>query len=401
LNLERVISFLTGYVEVLVRGAQLEKLLNLINNSGLYLWDVKRLGTEVIQIKIRAHGYSRIREFARRTNSTARIYNKKGWPFIRRKLGRRKIFWLGAFLFIGFLVYLGSLVFFIKVTGFEDAERQLLLSNLARLGLKAGVPRREVLLRKNLIEREVMIHTPGAVWLGITVEGVVAEVKVVKRKSAPAPPKFCDIVAAKDGVITKMVVVRGMPVVKEGDIVARGDLLISGVEWLPDPEAGELYKHQVAASGIVEAKVWYELEAIEPKIIWHPEVKKDFSWEYKIRWGRKLWRLGNFGRKPTGDCYWVRWRRPLYQGRNPLDSVELIKDTWQMVNWRRVIRQRRDIEQSARAEVNRQLKNLGIPVECSTKNWTEEGNFIKLTLTCEKLTDIAMISFNEGSSGNF
>jgi similar to stage IV sporulation protein len=250
------------------------------------------------------------------------------------------------------------------------------------------------MLRKNLIEREVMIHTPDAVWLGITVEGVVAEVKVVKRKKAPAPAKFCNIVAARDGVISKMVVVRGMPVVNEGDTVARGDLLISGVEWISDSETGELFKNETAASGIVEAKVWYALEAIEPKIVWRPLIKRVFFHEYKLRWGRKLLKLGSFGQKPKGDSYWVRWRRPIYQGRNPLDSVELIKDTWQTVKWQRVVRTRQEIKRSAEMEVNRQLKSLAILVDYSTKTWTKEGNFIKLTLTCEKIIDIAMVSFN-------
>jgi Putative stage IV sporulation protein YqfD. len=398
--LERLISFLTGYVEVLARGAHLEKLLNLLNNSGLNLWDVKRLGSEVIQVKIRVHGFFRIRDVARRTGSTVKICHKKGLPFIWRKIGRRKIFWLGACLFIIFLVYLSSLVFFIKITGFDDSQRKSLLANLAILGLKPGAPRREVLLRKNLIEREVMIHTPGAVWLGITVKGVVAEVKVVKRKSAPAPLQVCDIVAARDGVITKLVVVRGMPVVKEGDTVARGDLLISGVEWISDPETGDLIKHEVAGSGIVEAKVWYDLEAVEPRIIWRSETQRIFAREYRLRWGRRLWYLGSFGRKPSGNYYWVRWRRPIYQGRNPLKSVELIKDTWQAVKWRRVIRGRREIEMSAMAEINQKIKSLGSFGDSSfasaltTKTWTEEGNFVKLTLTCEKITDIAMLSFH-------
>jgi similar to stage IV sporulation protein len=393
-GLDRVISFLTGYVEVLVRGAHLEKLLNLLTNSGLYLWDIRRLSAEAIQVKIRAHGFLRIRELIRRTNSTVRIHHKRGWPFIWRALKNRKMFWIGALLFLALLVYLSSLIVFIKVEGFTGEDRQILLANLAKLGLKPGVLRYELLPRKNLIEREIMIHTPGAVWLGISVQGVVAEVKVIKRKEAPAPKGACDIVAARDGVVTKVVVIRGMPVVKEGDTVARGDLLISGVEWLNDQEAGELFKHEVPASGIVEAKVWYDLEVVEPKIIWCPKVQKAFYNEFKLRWGRKLWYLGSFGRKPSGNYYWVRWRRTIYQGRNPLDGVELIKDTWQTVNWRRVVRTRHEIEQTAMKAIEQKLKVLGVfsgvtPI----RTWSEEGNFLKLTLTCEKTEDISMISF--------
>jgi len=391
-NLAQVVSFLTGYVEVLVRGAQLEKLLNLLTNSGLYLWDVKHLANGVIQLKIRSHGFLQIRRLIRHTHSTVRIYRKRGWPFIRRKLGRRKMFWIGAVAFMALLFYLSSRVLFIKVDGFAGGERKLLLTNLSELGLKPGMTRRDLYAKKNLIEREIMIHTPGAVWLGITVQGVVAEVKVVKRKTAPAPLLGCDIIAGHDGVISKLVVVRGVPVVKEGDTVARGDLLISGAEWLKDPETDNLVKYDVNASGIVEAKTWYDLEAIEPKIVWRPVVKTDRHIGYKLRWGRKLWSIGVIGQKPFGNYYWVRWHRHLYQGRNLFDSVEIIKDTWQAVNWSRMVRSRREIEDAARAEIDSKLKVLNISRNSSSLTWSEEGNFVKLTLTCEKQEDIAMIS---------
>ncbi len=393
MNLDRLVSFFTGYIQLLVRGSYLEKFLNLLTGSGLYLWDVKRLGTEVMEVKIRAHGFSRIRGVVRKTHTTVKIYEKKGWPFIRRKLARRKIFWIGAITLISFLVYLSSFVFIIKINGFEDTERQQLLANLSRLGLKAGASRHEVMQKKSLIEREVMIHTPGAVWLGITVRGVVAEVKVVKRKNVPAQVESCDIVAAKDGVITKMVVVRGMPAVKEGDTVARGDLLISGVEWLTNPETGELEKHEVAASGIVTAKVWYDLEAVEPKIVWRPELNQDFFREYKLRWGRKLLPLISFGHRPLRNYSWSRWHRPLYQGRNPLESVEIIKDTWQNVIWHRKVRSCREIENTVLNEMKERAKKLNIEGNPSGQTWTEEGNFIKYTTTYEKQEDIAKISF--------
>lgn len=395
MNLDRLVSFFTGYIQLIVRGACLEKFLNLLTSSGLYLWDVKRLGTEVVELKIRAHGFSRIRGIVHKTHTTVKIYRKKGWPFIRRKLARRKIFWIGAVTLIVFLVYLSSFIFIIRVDGFENTERQQLLADLSRLGLKVGVSRREVLQKKSLIEREVMIHTPGAVWLGITVRGVVAEVKVVKRKKAPAPLNFCDIVAAKDGVITKMVVVRGVPAVKEGDTVARGDLLISGVEWFTNSETGELEKHEVAASGMVTAKVWYDLETVEPKIVWHPEFSRDFYLEYKLRWGRKLIPLIRFGERPPRNYYWSRWRRPLYQGRNPVDSVEIIKDTWQKVNWSRKVRRRYELEKTVTEEINQKVKQLNIIAAPSTKMWTSEGNFIKCTATYEKQEDIARILFTK------
>ncbi len=392
MGFEKFISFFTGYVEVLIRGPHLEKLLNLLTSSGLRLWDVKRLGAEVIQAKIRAHGFLRIRQFIRRTNSTIKIHRKNGLPFIKRRIIRRKMFFIGAGAFIMLLLYLSSFVFFIKIDGFDGKDRQKLLQDLAKLGLKPGILRKDLLVRKNLIEREVMIDTTKAVWLGITVRGVVAEVKVVKRKIPPGAKKYCDIIAAKDGVISKMVVFRGMPLVNEGDTVARGDLLISGIEWLPDLEAGDLIKREVPASGIVEARVWYDLEVTEPKIIWQLSVKNSRYTEYKLRWGQKLWKIGGFGKKPPKVGLWNRWRRPIFQGRNPSDIVELIKDTWQAVIWRKVVRSRSEMEGAALKEINKKLIKLKrFENSSQVKTWHEEGNYLKLRLTIETVEDIGMI----------
>ncbi len=402
MNLEQLISFFTGYIQLIVRGAHLEKFLNLLTGSGLYLWDVRRLGTEVAEVKIRAHGFSRIRGVARKTRTIVKIYQKKGLPFIKRKMARRKFFWMGAMILISLLVYLSSFVLIIKVDGFEDAQRQQLLANLSRLGLKAGSSRKEIIGKKDLIEREVMIHTPGAVWLAITVRGVVAEVKVVQRKNAPAPADSCDIVAAKDGVVTKMVVVRGVPAVKEGDTVAKGDLLISGVQWLTNSETRELEKHEVPASGIVVAKVWYDLEIVEPKIVWRPEINRDFFQKYQLRWGRKLFPLISFGKRPEYNYYWSRWRRPLYQGRNPFDNVEIIKDTWQKIIWHREARSRSEIEKTVLDEMKERVEKLDLKENPSARTWTWEGNFIRFTATYEKQEDIARISFikTKSSIGN-
>jgi similar to stage IV sporulation protein len=394
LGFQQFVSFLTGYVEILARGPQLEKLINLITNSNFYLWDVKRLGPEVLQAKIRAHTFLRIREFIRKSGSTVRIHRKRGWPFLRRKLGRRKVFFIAAILFIAFLIYLSSFIFFIKVEGFKGEDQQRLLDSLGKAGLRPGILRKDLLHKKNFIEREVIRVTPRAVWLGINVRGVVAEIKVVQRKFPPAPQGVCDIVAARDGVITKMIVVRGVPVVKEGETVARGDLLISGTQWRTDPQTGELIKEELPASGMVEARVWNDLEALEPKIIWKPIPQNIRYTEYKLRWGRNLWRLAGFGKKEAVGCSLTRFRKRVYQGRNILDIVELIKDVWQKTSWRRVERLASEIKAAALLEIDRKKKLLAVSQsEQQIETWSNEGSFVKLSVNFESTQEISTIAF--------
>jgi similar to stage IV sporulation protein len=393
LRFNRLISFLTGYLVILIRGPHLEKIINLLTGSGLYIWDVQRLEPETLQLKVRAHGFFRIHEMMRKTGLRVKIGHKKGWPFLWRDLNRRKAFLIGAVAFIGALLYLSTFVLFIKVEGFRGDDRSRLLNNLAKRGLKPGVFRRELLKRKSLIEREIMIDTPGAVWLGISIRGVVAEVKVVKRKTAPQKIEACDIVAGRDGVISRLIAIRGVPAVKEGDSVAQGDLLISGTIWHNDPTDGNFVSEDVPAGGIVEARVWYDLSTIQPKIIWKPLYLKSQYTEYKLRWGHHLWTIGGFGKKGGGNYYFSRQRKRIFQGRNPVAVVELIKDTWRSVSWRRSRLTGAQIRRAAIGDIKAKVNRLGFSLQEVTQRavWSDEGNFTKLTVTLEMTQDIAKI----------
>lgn len=397
----RLISLLTGYVEIVVHGVHLEKLINLLTGSGLFVWDIRRIGSDALVAKIRAHGFLRIREPLRRSGCRVRIRAKKGWPFLWRRIKRRKMFLLGAVLAAVILIYLSSFIFFIKVEGFEGKDREILLASLAKHGVKAGLPRKELLERKSRIEREIMVDLPHAVWLGISVRGVVAEVRVVRRKTAPTAIKVCDIVAARNGVISKLIVIRGTPVVKEGDTVAGGDLLISGTVWHSDPEHQEFSKEEVPANGVVEARVWYDLEVLEPRTVWRPVAGKAGRNEYSIRFGNKLHPLIGFGARPGKNYSWTRWRKRIYQGRNPVDVVEFIKDKWREVEWRKVTRPLPEVKRLALKEATERLRRmLGTgPVVAKNLSWSLEGDFVRLHVTVESVRDIGVMALRQKPPG--
>ena len=393
--LNRIVSYFAGYVEVLARGAQLEKLINLLTNSGLFLWDIQRLGPDVIRFKIRAHGFLQLhKQVLKRTKVTVKICRKRGWPFVWRRLKTRRFFLIGAVLFIALLIYSSSLILVIKVDGFEGGQREKLLQTLKGIGLKPGLSRSDLLRSKRMMEREVMLVTPTAVWLGISVHGVVAEVRVIPRKVAPNQANGYDLVAGADGVITKLVVIRGTPVVKEGETVARGDLLISGQIWYKNLQSDELIAEDVPPVGTVEARVWDDLEILEPKVVWKIAHQQAAATEYSLRWGQKMLSLGKFGQKPRGNYSRIRWHKVIFKGRNPIVIVELIKDIWQETIWHKRVRSSTELKQAALREAALKSKYLALSSEKlnQLETWSDEGNFIKLAVTVETIRDIAVVS---------
>lgn len=392
----RMLSFFTGYVEIIIRGAQLEKMINLLTGSGFYLWDVKKITPEIITAKLRCHGYLKIRPFVKRSGAFVKIRHRKGWPFIWRKLAHRKVFWLSAVGMLGFLLYLSSLTLVIKVDGFNGAEREELIRTLKAVGLKPGRPTRKLAREKHRIERDAIIRTPEAVWLGVNFKGVVAEVKAVKRKNPPPPIQGRDLVAERDGLITKVAVIRGQPVVKEGDTVARGDLLISGRISYTDPETGVVIVENIPASGIVEARVWYDLEVVQPKKIWRASCVNKPKTVYSISWAGRTWRIWGRVNRTEGEMVWERYRKRFFFGRNQDRVVELIRDTWQEVKWQKVTLSMAEVKQAARREAETKQKYIiGVATAPPDEIWIDEGDYLKLIMTFEVTQDIAMLAPTE------
>ncbi len=392
----RILSFFTGYVEITIRGAQLEKLINFLTGSGFYLWDVKKVASEVMVAKIRNHGFLKIRPFVKKSGALVKIRHRRGWPSLKRKIMLRKVFWLSAAVTLGLLLYLSNLTIFIKIDGFGGVEREELIKTLKNVGLKPGKATRALSREKRRIERDAIIRTPEAVWLGINFKGVVAEVKVVKRKNPPLPNKGCDLVAERDGLITKVAVIRGQPVVNEGDTVARGDLLISGRLSHTDPETGAITIENIPASGIVEARVWHDLEVIQPKKVWRAYYQNDPKSVYSIKWGNHTWRIWGNVNRFKGDRIWERYRKRIFYGRNPNKGVELIKDIWQEVRWQKRILSMSEIRSEALRETKAKQKYLtGLAIGVSSEVWIDEGDFVKLITTFEIKQDIAMLAPTE------
>lgn len=392
----RIISFCAGYVEIAIRGAQLEKLINLLTGSGFYIWDLKKVAPEIMVAKIRNHGFVKIRPLVKKAGVLVKIRRRRGWPCLRKRIARRKMFLLSALAAIGLLIYLSNLTLFIKIDGFSGGEREELIKTLKNVGLKPGKPTKELAREKRRIERDAIMRTPKAVWLGINFKGVVAEVKAVKRKNPPPANQGCDLVAERDGLITKVAVIRGQPVVNEGDTVARGDLLISGRISRADPETGMTIVENIPASGIVEARVWYDVEVVQPKKVWRVFYQNKAKSVYSIRWGDRVWKIWGNASRLKGDWVWERYRKRIFYGRNPNRGVEFIKDIRQEVSWRKQNLSMNAVRKEALQEAKARQKYLiGLVTGAPNETWIDEGDYLKLIMTFEINQDIAMLAPTE------
>ncbi|QSZ26822.1 sporulation protein YqfD [Aceticella autotrophica] len=247
-------NFLRGYAIIKIEGLSLEKLLNLIISRDIYIWDIKRTGHNTVIAKISLKGFKLLQPHIRITNCKVSIIGKKGLPFIILYFKRRKMLIFGAVLCMVLICIFSSFIWCISIEGIKNTNEQAVIEELKKLGLKEGVFKYSVDIPK--IESEFLVDMKNVAWIGIDIKGTKAFIKIVEKTKPPEilPSNVaCNIIAKRDGIIYKMVILQGDAVKKVGDTVKAGDIIVSGV--IERPYAKTRFVHSNAE---IIARTWYE-----------------------------------------------------------------------------------------------------------------------------------------------
>lgn len=386
MGLYRFWAWFGGYAVILVRGAGLERLLNLASANGIYLWEIRRHRPDLMVACIGMRGFRALRPFLRRSRCRAEILRKRGLVFLWLRLRRRPGLFLGFLLFLLALGIATSFVWWVEIVGPKHLDPAVIHKELRGLGLYPGAWRGRI--DKERIARELEVRTPLAAWIGVEIRGMVAVVRVVERAIPPPAPAAADIVAARDGLITRLVVYRGTPLVGEGQMVRRGQVLVSGWEVRIDKE-GNPRRRSVAAEAFVEARVWDEASAAVPLSIWEAVPTGRRYTVVRLGLGRWRFSLGR-GRPPFA---WFRQRRTSFglgRGRNTLPLVEITFDRYDEV--RPILRRRSQAAaaamaaREAEAALRRLLPRAADPVVNRTVR--SEPGLVTVILTAETVQEI-------------
>lgn len=250
---ERIFLRLVGYLSIRFQGPRVERFINLCLQESIPVWDVYTTRQGVVVGKTSIAGFKSMRPVARKSRVRVRIIKRRGLPFLLARLWKRTAFACGALLFIVSLYVLGSFIWFVEVRGNEEVPTASVLQAAAQLGLRPGVYRGKLV--PSQLARSLVIQLPELSWAGIEMKGSYAVIEVVEKKIVtPEEKPIGHVVAAKNGVIKKIVATSGKAMVKAGDTVERGQILISGA-FQADEEAEMTYVH---ADGITEAIIWYD-----------------------------------------------------------------------------------------------------------------------------------------------
>ena len=255
----RLLRFVFGYIRMEVYGFAPERLMNLLIDNQIIVWDV--IATE--------QGYTfytgrrnlmRMKPYLQKTNMKMKILQRHGVPFLLRRYRKRVMFAAGFVLFLILLYILSLFIWEVKVTGEDKLVADTICKQIETQYIPLGTrktkvdcARLEQILRKDFDE---------IAWISCELKGTGLTVHLEegmqpREQTADMPG---DMVADKDAVITKMITRQGTPMVKVRDSVKKGDILISGTVYIYDDNNEVMETNYIRADGDIYGTTHYLYE---------------------------------------------------------------------------------------------------------------------------------------------
>lgn len=271
----KLLRFSKGYVRFTATGVFLERFLNMAVRRGINVWDAAKKD-DVLTACTDVRSYKLLRPFAKKTGVRLRVRERHGAPFEARRYRKRTGLLVGVVLFLAFLCVMGQFIWHVEVQGNEEMSSAEVLTTLSELGLHSGVWSGSLDVRE--LERSALLRMQKLSWIAVNLDGSTATIEVRERTMPPQmypdDDKPCNIVAAREGLITYMEVYEGQAVLKVGDTVQEGDMIVSGI--IEDKKGQDTVKH---ARAKVLAQADCELTVQVPRT----ETVKEMTGEQKHR----------------------------------------------------------------------------------------------------------------------
>lgn len=240
-----------------ITGSLPESFINAASSAGVELKAVRYLDRCRISAEVCERDLAALERLSRMTMCDIKTAESSE----SRRLLRRRISFPAALLAgLLLLAVSGLFVWDIDIEGNEKLTNGEILRSLDKAGLVYGSFR--PLLDSEIIRTRALADMPELSWLGVSLSGSTAKVRVLEREEEPElfnDETHTDIRASKNGVIVRMSVLSGEPIVKVGDAVIKDSVLVSGTVGSITAEP-----RCVRSSGEVYAFTWYELTAEAP-----------------------------------------------------------------------------------------------------------------------------------------
>ena len=232
-----VISFIRGYYTVVVEGLDTESFLNYLIRNKIYVYNVNRIEKSKIQFNIDRDNFKKLKKIYRSNKFSIKVKKQTGIPFIAKRIYTYRGMVICAIISLVILMSTSQFVTDVYIAAPEGIDKTALKKELYIQGVRPGVYKKSI--DRKIVRDSVMSKFNQISYISINVKGTNIFVNITKKdesQNSEENSNYCNIIAAKDGIIEKVVPRSGEAIVEEGDIVKKGDVLVNGANTTALPE---------------------------------------------------------------------------------------------------------------------------------------------------------------------
>ena len=385
-----ILHFCRGEVRLKLESPTPERILNLCAAHRIPFWDVKYLSSTTLLLRTDRQGARRLRRVTGEIEISITALGETGAPRLVQNFRRRYVLIAAAAAFL-LLSWCGhTFIWDFEVSGNDTVAQEDILHALEHCGIGLGTRTRGI--DQEYMRNHVLLELPDLSWLAVNVKGCTAHVQVVERKRPPAAVRDGDktnVVAAKDGLVTKVQALDGEKRVLPGTTVRKGQLLISGAVDHPDG-TGARFLH---ARGGIWARTWYDLTVKVPLTVEKKEEVRRIRTTWSADFGKQHIKFDGKGSIVGADCDKMQMVKKLSLPGGLRLPIAVYREKTYIY---RTAVYRRDEEQAlqeGQSALLRQLKAQLCPdaaVESTLFSHRTEGDWLVVKLSAECVEQIGV-----------
>lgn len=272
---------ITGTVTLELTAADPERILGDLAGAGIRLWDLRRPTALCVVLKISRGSADQVRRIVEKDGGKLRFLGWSGAYYTLRSWRERPVLLAVMLLLAALSLFVPSRILFVEVQGNDAVPSRLILETAAQVGLEFGVSRRSV--RSERIKNELLGAVEELEWVGVNTSGCTAVITVRERQIEPEveADTVCNLVAAADGIVEDITMIRGTLLCHAGQAVRKGQVLVSGIKDLG------ICSRAVEAEAEIYALTLRQKEAVLPAQTQIRGAVQDETVRFSVIFGKK------------------------------------------------------------------------------------------------------------------
>lgn len=371
----RILHFLFGRLCFEIYGQNVERFLNLCARNHLVLWNLKSQNGGY-SFFIRKSSYKMLSLMAQKTNVELKLTGEYGLPYFFREHRKRKILLFAVVFSVLTLFLLSQFLWEITISGNEMYSKSGLLKYVTTNFYRIGTYKKQIDCDE--LEEHLREDYDEIAWVSCSIQGTRLHIEMketLDRKTRQNPKKPCDIIAGKNGIVTKLSVKSGTPLISVGDRVKKGMTLISGLIYYYSDDFQVTETDRIKADGDITIRTKEDYKDEIPEAYYEKKFKKSKKWLKSIYIGKFERKLPDRKKEKHTDV--IERKHPLKIGKSFYLPVGVYIKTFRNYQAVRKVYKENEAERKLKERWQTYLekqRKKGIQILHSDLNFKKKGN---------------------------